>query len=114
MADHALLVTSDPYSKVIDPADRGTSPLFGDGAAATWVSREGTGGQIGAFSFGTDGGGHRNLIVEPDDSGTSCLSMNGRAIFEPARHGVRGYPAPIVDHTLARARALDAFAAARA
>lgn len=39
--------------------------------------------------------------------------VNGRAIFEPARHGVRGYPAPIVEHTLARARALEAFAAAR-
>lgn len=80
--DHALLITSDPYSKVIDPADRGTSPLFGDGAAATWISRAGAGGQIGEIVFGTDGGGARNLIVEPDDSGASCLSMNGRAIFE--------------------------------
>jgi len=80
--DHALLITSDPYSKVIDPADRGTSPLFGDGAAATWVAREGAGGQIGAFSFGTDGGGHRNLIVEPDESGRRCLTMVGRSIFE--------------------------------
>ena len=80
--DHALLITSDPYSKVIDPADRGTSPLFGDGAAATWISREGAGGRIGEVVFGTDGGGARNLIVEPDEGGTSCLSMNGRAIFE--------------------------------
>jgi 3-oxoacyl-[acyl-carrier-protein] synthase-3 len=80
--DHALLVTSDPYSKVIDPADRGTSPLFGDGAAATWISREGTGGQLAEFTFGTDGSGARNLIVEPDAEGTRCLSMAGRAIFE--------------------------------
>ena len=79
---NALIVTSDPYSKVIDPADRGTSPLFGDGAAATWISRSGTGGQIGTFTFGTDGAGARNLIVEPDADGVRCLSMNGRAIFE--------------------------------
>ena len=79
---NALIVTSDPYSKVIDPADRGTSPLFGDGAAATWVSRTGAGGQIGLFTFGTDGAGARNLIVEPDADGIRCLSMNGRAIFE--------------------------------
>ncbi|MBJ7334746.1 MAG: ketoacyl-ACP synthase III, partial [Thermoleophilia bacterium] len=79
---NALIVTSDPYSKVIDPADRGTSPLFGDGAAATWISRSGAGGQIGSFTFGTDGSGARNLIVEPDADGVRCLSMNGRAIFE--------------------------------
>ncbi|MCX6411809.1 MAG: ketoacyl-ACP synthase III [Actinobacteria bacterium] len=79
---NALIVTSDPYSKVIDPADRGTSPLFGDGAAATWISRTGAGGQIGTFTFGTDGAGARNLIVEPDADGVRCLSMNGRAIFE--------------------------------
>jgi 3-oxoacyl-[acyl-carrier-protein] synthase-3 len=80
--DNALLITSDPYSKVIDPADRGTSPLFGDGAAATWITREGAGGQIGEIVFGTDGSGARNLIVEPDAEGTRCLSMAGRAIFE--------------------------------
>jgi 3-oxoacyl-[acyl-carrier-protein] synthase-3 len=79
---NALIVTSDPYSKVIDPADRGTSPLFGDGAAATWISRAGAGGQIGLFTFGTDGAGARNLIVEPGADGVRCLSMNGRAIFE--------------------------------
>ena len=79
---NALIVTSDPYSKVIDPADRGTSPLFGDGAAATWISRTGSGGEIGTFTFGTDGAGARNLIVEPDAEGVRCLSMNGRAIFE--------------------------------
>ena len=79
---NALIVTSDPNSKVIDPADRGTSPLFGDGAAATWISRTGAGGQIGLFTFGTDGAGARNLIVEPDADGVRCLSMNGRAIFE--------------------------------
>ncbi len=80
--DNALLVTSDPYSKVIDPADRGTSPLFGDGAAATWITRDGSGGRIGEIVFGTDGAGARNLIVEPDENGVRCLSMAGRAIFE--------------------------------
>ncbi len=79
---NALIVTSDPYSKVIDPSDRGTSPLFGDGAAAAWVARAGAGGTIGEFTFGTDGAGARNLIVEPDAEGARCLSMNGRAIFE--------------------------------
>ena len=82
---NALLVTSDPYSKVIDPGDRGTSPLFGDGAAATWIA-EGASNTIGAFTFGTDGGGAEHLIVKGPAGGggsePSHLSMNGRAIFE--------------------------------
>jgi deoxyribodipyrimidine photo-lyase len=39
--------------------------------------------------------------------------ITGNAIFEPHRHGVHGYPAPIVDHAFARQRALDAFKSAR-
>ena len=57
--------------------------------------------------FDPDGAFVRAFVPE-------LAQVNGRAIFEPARHGVRGYPTPIVEHTLARARALDAFAAARA
>ncbi|MEP6642646.1 MAG: ketoacyl-ACP synthase III [Gaiellales bacterium] len=82
---NALLLTSDPYSKVIDPGDRGTSPLFGDGAAATWIA-DGASNTIGAFTFGTDGGGAEHLIVKSagpaGGSDQAHLSMNGRAIFE--------------------------------
>lgn len=81
----ALLVTSDPYSKVIDPGDRRTSPLFGDGAAATWVADDAD-NAVGAFTFGTDGGGSEHLIVRRTEGVSSAepahLSMNGRAIFE--------------------------------
>jgi 3-oxoacyl-[acyl-carrier-protein] synthase III len=50
--------------------------------AASWIAREGAGGQLAEFTFGTDGSGARNLIVEPDAEGTRCLSMAGRSIFE--------------------------------
>ncbi|MFM8356002.1 MAG: cryptochrome/photolyase family protein, partial [Gammaproteobacteria bacterium] len=60
-----------------------------------------------ATRFDPDGAFVRAFVPE-------LAAVSGRAIFEPARHGVRGYPAPIVDHALARARALTAFAAARA
>jgi 3-oxoacyl-[acyl-carrier-protein] synthase-3 len=33
-----LLFTADPYSKIIDPEDRNTALLFGDGAACMWLS----------------------------------------------------------------------------
>jgi len=37
----------------------------------------------------------------------------GKALFEPHRFGVADYPAPIVEHTFARQRALETFKAAR-
>jgi 3-oxoacyl-[acyl-carrier-protein] synthase-3 len=38
MATSVLLVTADTYSRLIDPDDRGPRVLFGDGAAATWIT----------------------------------------------------------------------------
>lgn len=35
---NGLLVTCDPYSRLIDARDRDTNCVFGDAAAATWVS----------------------------------------------------------------------------
>jgi 3-oxoacyl-[acyl-carrier-protein] synthase III len=83
-----LLITSEAYSKVIDPNDRTTVPLFGDGASATLFTLDGT-GTVGAFSFGSDGSGAQDLIVRAGGSrdprgtvaGDGALHMNGRAIF---------------------------------
>jgi len=85
----ALLITADAYSKVMDPDDRNTAPLFSDGAAATLMTPDGT-AKIGAFSFGSDGSGANDLIVRaggsryPDKpiSGDDALHMDGRAVFE--------------------------------
>jgi 3-oxoacyl-[acyl-carrier-protein] synthase-3 len=40
VAQNILLVTGDTYSKYIDPNDRSTLMLFGDGASATWISND--------------------------------------------------------------------------
>lgn len=67
LAKNVLLVTSETYSKYINPRDRGTRPLFGDGAAVTFI--EGVEipfeaePPIGPFVFGTDGSGADMLIV---------------------------------------------------
>lgn len=63
----ALLITADAYSKVMDPDDRNTAPLFSDGAAATLMTPDGT-AKIGAFSFGSDGSGANDLIVRAGGS----------------------------------------------
>ncbi len=82
--NNGLLITADTYSKVMNPGDRATAPLFGDGAAAALLTRVGE-YVPGRFSFGSDGGRHQALIVP--GSGTrkneeqNYLRMDGRAIF---------------------------------
>ena len=71
-----VLLTSDPYSKVIDPDDKNTALLFGDGAAATLISDTPV-FVSGATTFGTIGKERGNLEV--NDQGH--LYMNGRAVF---------------------------------
>jgi 3-oxoacyl-[acyl-carrier-protein] synthase-3 len=73
---YGILVTADPYSKIIDPEDRNTLLLFGDAASATVLSRDPT-WQIGRFVFGTAGKHHEDIMVRDDGK----LTMNGRAIF---------------------------------
>jgi len=70
-----VLITCDPYSKIIDPEDKNTVLLFGDAATATLFGPEPV-FECGPFSFGTQG----------DLTGAlwCCkgkLHMNGREVF---------------------------------
>lgn len=73
--EKGILITADPYSKVINSEDKNTSVLFGDGASATLVS---TNPKLisGAYTFGTRGKDHQGLICQDN-----LLSMSGHAIF---------------------------------
>jgi len=57
-----LFITSETYTKYIDPTDRSLRTIFGDGAAATLIDAapEQT---IGSFRFGTDGTAANTLMV---------------------------------------------------
>ena len=72
---NALLITADPYSKVIDRKDRITTLLFGDAATATWLTEDGS-WKFGKPLLETDGSGACNLVVS-----NKTLSMNGRQVF---------------------------------
>lgn len=74
--EHGLLVTADPYSKVLNSADRDTMLLFGDAASATLLGRQPCRWSIGKFVFGTNGKQWMDLRVDENRS----LCMNGRAI----------------------------------
>ena len=62
--NNALLITSETYTKYLHPSDRSVRTIFGDGAAATFISSmESDEELIGPFVFGTDGSGADELIV---------------------------------------------------
>jgi 3-oxoacyl-[acyl-carrier-protein] synthase-3 len=70
-----VLITCDPYSKVIDPADKNTVLLFGDAATATLLGPSPV-LECGPFLFGTQGDLTGALVCT---DGT--LHMNGREVF---------------------------------
>jgi 3-oxoacyl-[acyl-carrier-protein] synthase III len=94
---NGILVTCDPYSKVMGKTDYDTVSVFGDAATATWLSAE-KGASIGFLDFGTDGSGANHLMIKAGGSAQPISSiwdekqnmynvddfhikMNGRAIF---------------------------------
>lgn len=62
-AKNVLLLTAETYSKYMHERDKSNRTIFGDGAAATFVSTEGM-AEVGEFVIGTDGSGAKNLIVK--------------------------------------------------
>lgn len=98
--DNVLLITAETYSRFLHPEDKGNRSIFGDAAAAVFISAHPAGGKIGKVILGTDGKGAKNLIVKngamrfpktPDRSmqvdkegnlfNDNCLYMNGSEIF---------------------------------
>lgn len=92
---HGMLVTADPYSKVIDDGDRNTTLLFGDAATATYLSEDAA-WRIGRFDFGTDG--RLSPALHVDKAGK--LVMNGRDVFT--------FSAAAVPQSIARVLAANA------
>lgn len=86
-ATNVLFITADTYSKYIEPDDKSTRTLFGDGAAATLIGASEAGGGIDHFVYGTSGAGGKNLIVEQGGMKSKCsgskpsLYMNGTEIL---------------------------------
>jgi len=62
-ANNVLLVTADTYSKFIHPLDRSARVLFGDGAAATWLSACTDERGVLDVACGTDGARYDRFII---------------------------------------------------
>lgn len=72
---NGVLVTADPYSKIIDRTDRSTTLLFGDAATATLLSNEGT-WTLSQPLMCSDGSGADNIVIK-----AGKFHMNGRQVF---------------------------------
>jgi 3-oxoacyl-[acyl-carrier-protein] synthase-3 len=79
-ADVVLVVGAEIMSRFVDPNDRRTAPLFGDGAGAL-VMAAGAQGNLGPVLLGSDGGA-AEMIQAPRHTGV--LEMEGHETFRRA------------------------------
>lgn len=93
LSDTALVIGADCNSRIINPNDVKTYPLFGDGAGAVILTRGKKTQGIVSYNMGSDGlggdmlcrpsGGSRNAPTrEHLDKGMQYLCMDGRAVFK--------------------------------
>lgn len=80
VAEVVLVIGAETFSSILDPQDRTTAVIFGDGAGAVLLRRgdPGEAGMIEAFDLGSDGEG-RDLITVP--TADSYFTMAGKAVF---------------------------------
>ncbi|GII64833.1 3-oxoacyl-[acyl-carrier-protein] synthase 3 [Sphaerisporangium krabiense] len=80
-ADRVLLVAAERFTSLLDPLDRTTVPIFGDGAGAVVLRRGAAAerGAVGRVFLGSDGE-NRDLIRVED----GYFRMEGRAVFRQA------------------------------
>ncbi len=92
-AKYALVIGADCNSRIVNPADQRTYPLFGDGAGAVLLSRGEPHQGFLCYQMGSDGSGgplldrpaggtKTPLTHESLDAGSHYLKMDGRSVFK--------------------------------
>lgn len=79
MINNALLIMAETYSKWCHPEDKSVNLIFGDGAAAIYLT-ESKDENMGPFLFGSDGKGYFQLTVPV--SGSHAFENNPLSIAE--------------------------------
>lgn len=96
---NVLLVGAETLTRIIDPADRGTCILFGDGAGAAVLTPSTSGAGLLASDLGCDGsaagllevpagGSRRPTSAETLANGEHYIRMIGREVFRRAVRAV--------------------------
>jgi 3-oxoacyl-[acyl-carrier-protein] synthase-3 len=89
----ALVIGADANSRVVDPGDIKTYPLFGDGAGAVLLAAGSPEQGALAYTLGADGGGtdllhrpvggaERPFRADAPQDGSWYLQMDGRPVFK--------------------------------
>jgi 3-oxoacyl-[acyl-carrier-protein] synthase III len=92
LAKKVLVIGGDTNSRIANPTDPKTYPLFGDGAGAVLLEEADNDFGIASYQLGSDGAGSELLVrpgcgsrLPPDEEtlhqGLQYLSMDGRAVF---------------------------------
>jgi 3-oxoacyl-[acyl-carrier-protein] synthase-3 len=79
-ADRVLVVGAEILSRIVDPGDKRTAMLFGDGAAAVVLGPDGD-GEIGPILLESDGGMADTITATHTER---LLSMDGHTTFNKA------------------------------
>jgi len=98
-----VLITCDPYSKVIDPEDKSTALLFGDAATATLVGVEPV-YVCSPFMFGTEGD-----LIGALTSKNNKLQMNGREVFNFVMRTIPKHVLDLLEKANLDKRDIDAY-----
>ncbi|MBW2172380.1 MAG: ketoacyl-ACP synthase III, partial [Deltaproteobacteria bacterium] len=122
--ENVVLLTADPYSKVLDPKDSSSAAVFGDAATATWLSNRAD-NTIGLFTFGTDGSRAADLMIRgggvkfpffgPGNNPTGegledpFLRMNGKRLFRFIKKTVPNDVRMCIKKNKARFEEIDYF-----
>ncbi len=124
--DHVLVVGAEAISRIIDPQDRSTAILFGDGAGAAVVSPLTQGAACGApagilgFDLGNDGAGGQCLSVPAGGSRLPAseetvaqrmhyMKMNGREVYKFATRVVSLSAGRVLERCGRRVEDVDLF-----
>ncbi len=97
LANRVLVIGAETFTSILDPEDRGTTILFGDGAGAVVLraGKEDEPGALAGFDLGSDGtladlikiqgGGSRQRSGGlPPDPDQGWFTMQGREVFTQA------------------------------
>lgn len=115
-AGHVLVIGAERMSDIIDPTDRSTAFLFGDGAGAVVVGPAAEPG-VGPVAWGADGSGADLIVQSPtflaasrDRTGPMpALRMQGPAVFRWATSRMVPLAAQALEAAGMKAEQLAAF-----
>lgn len=114
----ALIIGAECMSRILDPRDQRTYPLFGDGAGAVLLSPGKREQGLLAYSLGADGSGapllHRPVggtrtpfACHTGDPALQYLQMDGKAVFKWAIRILEDTVGDVLKHAKLGVRDLD-------